>query len=411
MPSSCDELPGRLRDLCTGIGHDGRPNPRPQDVEHWHNKVWKNEYARPTIGAGHRTGQARTTSTTVRAKDVPCTTCSKPRTMSTVILDAATRVANLAGAAVDFVQDGMATTSPEQQAHRLQVCGSCPLNNEGWCDQSKGGCGCKLSLKVIPRSSLCPQGKWFPYHDFHQPLVNPTRNLIFHIYPKVGKEWNWHWHLANIRRVAHLFNGKIVLATVTGPQLAPAAEVKRIADGIPVTDWIIKPNTRLAETETFPEMLAAVQTDDPNTITFRGHCKGVTHRPEQHQQAWARMMWATCMDLPSVEDALASHVMAGALKCHSPISATHTGYGWFYAGTFYWFRNREIFQRNWTNVKPNRYFPEDWPGTIVKNEEAASLCHDFTGGAVFRGTYWQDKAAPQFEQWKAARPDRDGGLE
>lgn len=29
----CSEFVGRLLDLCTGIGHDGRPDPRPESVE------------------------------------------------------------------------------------------------------------------------------------------------------------------------------------------------------------------------------------------------------------------------------------------------------------------------------------------------------------------------------------------
>jgi hypothetical protein len=171
------------------------------------------------------------------------------------------------------------------------------------------------------------------------------------------------------------------------------------------------PNSNLAETATFPELLKAVQSEDPNEITFRGHTKGVTHRREQHQQAWARMMWATCMDLPSVEDALASHLMAGALKCHKPLTAKHEGFDWFYAGTFFWFRNREIFQRNWSHMNPNRWFVEEWPGVLCSKQEAACLCHDFTDGAVFRGKYWDDVAAPSFEQWKTARPNRDRELE
>jgi len=343
------------------------------------------------------------------SQDQPCTGCSKPRTLMQTIThtarQAVTRVQNLTGAAVDFLQDGMAVASPEQQEHRRKICAACPLNNDGWCDLDRGGCGCNLAAKVTPRSSSCPQGKWFEYRDLYRPLVNPTRNLIFHIYPRVGKEWNWHWHLDQIRRAAPVFNGEIILATVTGPELAPAAEVRRVAEGIPVSEWIVKPNTRLAETETHLDLLRAVQTDDPNTITLRGHTKGVTHRPEQHEQEWARLMWEACLDLPSVEDALSSHLMAGSLKCHKPITSKHQGYEWFYAGTFFWFRNREIFQREWSVVHPTRWFVEEWPGILCARQEAACLCYDSADGSVFRGRAWADRVAPAFERWRAARKE------
>jgi hypothetical protein len=57
-------------------------------------------------------------------------------------------------------------------------------------------------------------------------------------------------------------------------------------------------------------------------------------------------------------------------------------------------------------MNPTRWFVEEWPGILCSNEESACLCHDFTDGTVFRGGYWQDVAAPDFERWKQARPDR-----
>ena len=316
------------------------------------------------------------------------------------------RLANLASAAVDFWQDGMAVATDEQQQDRLSVCAGCPLNVNGWCDLDQGGCGCNISLKVKARAAYCPQGKWFAQHDTYQPLVNPVRNLIFHLYPKIGAEWNWHWHIENIRRVAHLFNGKICIGIATGEKLAKPDVVQQLLDGVPVSDWIVRKNTpKLGETTTFTDLLRCVETDDANTITFRGHTKGVTHRKEGIEQPWARMMWATSMDLASVDDALASHVMAGPLKCHEPLVSKQP-YRWFYAGTFYWFRNREIFQRNWQHTEATRWFSEYWPGLIAKNEESACLCHDFTDGSVLSEEYWRTVVDPSFEAWKHARPDR-----
>lgn len=341
-----------------------------------------------------------------------CTGCGKSQAIPRGFLEkAARRAVNLKNAAVDFWQDGMALASDEQQAHRLAVCSACPIQTDGWCDDAKGGCGCKLRLKIKARAAYCPAGKWYEYGDRYQPLLNPTRNLIFHVYPKIGAEWNWHWHLSNIRRVAHLFNGRICIGIGVDDNTASADEVQRLLAGVPVAEWIVRPNTKqMAETETLPHLLAAVQTDDPNTITLRGHCKGVTHSRTGIEQTWARLMWSACMHLPSVDDALASHLMAGPLKCHEPLVSKQR-YRWFYAGSWYWFRNREIFQRDWSTMEPTRWYVEAWPGVLAPNEDAACLCHDFTDGSVLREAYWRAVVEPSWEAWKAARPDRMVELE
>jgi hypothetical protein len=309
------------------------------------------------------------------------------------------RLTSLKNAAIDFWQDGMTVASEEQQAKRLEICKACPIYNNGTCDQDRGGCGCNLALKVKARSAYCPAYKWHAHGDNYRPLVSPTRNLIFHIYPKIGAEWNWHEHIERIRRHQHLFNGKIAIAVVTGKGLAAPENVTRLMDGIRVTDWVIAENTRLGETVTMTDLLRIVKTDDPNTITFRGHCKGVTHRKDGIEQPWAEMMWRACMDIQSVEDALASHTMAGALKCHRPLVANRKG-EWFYAGTFYWFRNREIFQRDWERTEPTRWYIEAWPEIVCDKDDAACLFFDHMDRDILSD--WKTIES-EFDFWKAAR--------
>jgi hypothetical protein len=54
---------------------------------------------------------------------------------------------------------------------RLEICKSCTLydtigsgcmvsGTQPCCDESKGGCGCSLTLKTRALSSDCPLGKW-----------------------------------------------------------------------------------------------------------------------------------------------------------------------------------------------------------------------------------------------------------
>lgn len=295
---------------------------------------------------------------------------------------------------------------------REKACANCPHCTDGVCRIENRPLRPTVldTGKLMRRSEKCPAGKWSRQTAGYRPLVSPTRNMIFHIYPLRGAEWNWHWHCDQIRRVAPLFNGTISIGIVTGPELAkPELVQARLAD-VPVKNWVIKPNTKkLAETETFLDLLQTVKTDDPNTITFRGHTKGVTHKQDGAEQPWARLMWATCMDLPSVDDALASHILAGSMKCQEPLVQRERG-NWFYAGTFFWFRS-DVFQRDWSSFEPTRWWPEYWPGQVADNHEAACLCHDYTKGSVLNNPYWHQEVASDFELWKSARPHRRLDLE
>ena len=332
----------------------------------------------------------------------PATTCcgKKKRTIAS-----STRTALLARQLQERTADATPATSAVV-AHRQSVCASCPLNRNGMCEASSVA----ISETIHRRADACLVGKWFPQNDSYRPLVNPTRNMLFHIYPLLGAEWNWQWHIDQIHRVAPLFNGRVAIGIAEGDGLARPEVVQAALNGVPVTDWVIRHNSKqLGETSTFVDLLSLVKTDDPNTITFRGHTKGVTHKRSGVEQHWARLMWATCMDLPSVDDALASHIMAGSMKCHEPLVARDRG-NWFYAGTMFWAKS-DVFTRNWSHSEPTRWWPEYWPGQVADEHEAACLCHDFTKSSVLNTAYWVDEALADFELWKSARPNRRIDLE
>lgn len=402
MTASCGELRGRMLDLCLCAGQEGRPDPDPKLCIKYRESGLLTAGQSPS-GVG---------KTSVGAKSGGCGGCGQKRAIPPR-KSLLTRAVKLAEATARHIADDSAPTPPDALGFRESQCLECPLNVDRECR----GCGCPLYPNLLNegklrwRSEECPAGKWARHNDNRRPLVNPTRNMIFHVFPLKGAEWNWHWHLEQIVRVAPYFNGRIAIGVGTGHNLAPVEEVQRRLEGVPVTDWIIRPNTKqLGETATFPDLLECVKTDDPNAVTFRGHTKGVTHSRTGIEQAWARLMWATCMDLSSVDDALASHLMAGPMKCHEPLVSTQK-YRWFYAGTFYWFRNREIFQRDWRTMEQTRWYVEAWPGVLCTNAESACLCHDFTDGSVLREAYWREHVEADFELWKTARPNRRLDLE
>jgi len=330
----------------------------------------------------------------------PCQTCRGVK--KSVLARAVDRIVSLKNAAVNFVRDGMHVATAEQQAKRSKICASCPLNNAGWCDDTKGGCGCNLALKVQPRSSSCPLGKWSAYHDDYRPLVNPTRHLMFHLYPLRGNEWNWHWHIEQIRQHQDKFNGKIVIGVGVDKRTAAFDEVQRLFDGICVDHWLRVDNTKLAETLTHVDMLAMLKTDDPNSVIFRGHSKGVTHQRDSVEQKWAKIMWAGNMDLPSVDDALASHLTCGVMRSQTPLVRRKPG-DFFFAGSFYWMRAKEVFERDWRWKENNRWISEYVPSHLFEFAESACVFHDLVPSSVLDHAYFAEHVEPEWAAWKAAR--------
>jgi hypothetical protein len=297
----------------------------------------------------------------------------------------------------------MHIATDEQQAARMAVCRSCPVYNDGWCDAARGGCGCNLSLKVKARAAYCPQRKWFAHTDNYRPLVNPTRSLMFHLYPLRGKEWSWHWHIEQIRQHQHHFNGKIVIGVGVDRSTATIEEVQRLCDGIPVAKWFRANNTpTLAETATHVEMLREVLTDDPNTVVFRFHTKGVTKTPDAVEQRWARLLWEANMDIESVEAALASHLTCGAMRSLKPLVARKGG-NFFFAGSAYWFRAAEALQRDWTHTDRTRWWVEYFPAHVFTRDESACLLYDLAESSVIRQDHFTRFIQPEWDAWRRAR--------
>lgn len=322
------------------------------------------------------------------------------------------RAAKYAEALARHLADDNAATLIADIVYRQQCCRACPFNENDECSL----CSCPLKKNLLNngklawRSEQCPAGRWFRHNANRRPLVNPTRNLIFHLYPKRGAEWNWHWHVDQIRDNAAIFNGKIVIGVGVGEETATIEEVKALFDGVKVAEWVVVNNSKLAETLTHVEMMRAVKTDDPNTVTLRMHTKGVTHRRDGVEQAWKELLWETCLDWQSVNDALTSHLICGPLRSCEPLVKRVSRGQFFYAGSAYWFRNKEAFEREWDYVEQSRWWVEYIPGHLFTFAESSCLLHDFTQGSVLSDELWRETIEPEWYNWRRARERHDSDL-
>lgn len=227
------------------------------------------------------------------------------------------------------------------------------------------------------------------------------RNLLYHIYPVRSATAIWQWNIEELLKRIELFNGNRIVAIALDSETVAPEEVEKAFDGH-VTKFIHSTNEKsLREVITFIPLLENNESTDPNDVTFFAHAKGSGrgYGPETCVRAWTKCMYEVCLDhWELVQESLKSHAMAGAFRRFGQFQ-TRGSHQWHYSGTFYWFRNRDVYRRNWRYL-PNRFWGvEAWPGLMFKPEETACLFHDQCGD-LYQWEYWTSKVEPELTRWK-----------
>lgn len=240
----------------------------------------------------------------------------------------------------------------------------------------------------------------------------PTRHLIFHLWPSL-KSSNWRWNVEQLKRRIELFNGLRSIGVATGPETASLHEVQNAFGNVRIDHWIEvanepltgEPGQVLAQTRhsslvgeglTFQSLLNTLPTG-PEHVTFYGHGKGcryadrgatTTHShpgfPKDffsHSRRWGEMMYRICLDHWSeVHAALRQQPMAGGFKRYDDFNLPDNWH-WHYSGTFFWFRNEDVFARpQWRHLHPQMYGQvEAWPAGLFQAAEVACLFGDAAG--------------------------------
>lgn len=247
-------------------------------------------------------------------------------------------------------------------------------------------------------------------------LSECKRNLVYHIAPASGNG-TWQRNVEQILKRINLFNGRRIVSIVRGRPIAEAGNRRgRLITPLDPPEAVIEafkgeaeclifdndPNLR--EVVTFVPMLKKVESLDPQEVTFCAHAKGVT-RPVNAGvtvHPWAEILYETCLDYwPLVRSLLERRAMAGSLKKIGP-GFRGSQSSWHYSGTFYWFRNRDVFSRDWRRVDQAWWGTESWPGVMFHEEEAACIFHS---GVVpklnmYSMDYLKGVVLPELEQWR-----------
>ena len=95
---------------------------------------------------------------------------------------------------------------------------------------------------------------------------------------------------------------------------------------------------------------------------------------------WTKMLYNSTLDHYSeVKKSLRQFPITGSMKRYGDFNKPNT-WRWHYSGTFYWFRNQDVFSRpNWTRLVPFYGCVECWPSCVFKASEGGCLFGDNVG--------------------------------
>lgn len=226
--------------------------------------------------------------------------------------------------------------------------------------------------------TVYPQGDTYPAVE--------VRNLIYHVYAPFGSD-EWKANLDKLRPHRQLFNGKVVIAVASDTASRSRADIAAYLgwDGV---EWIDCNNNRtLRETASLRRLLEAVQSTAANEATFYGHTKGTaTVENMQAVRRWRNAMYHhllghadECMEYMRHHAAVGTTRISWQTGTHFvwPSGLTKDG-NWMFSGTFFWFRNEQVFSRpEALQVVPDRYGAEAWIGRVLPLDASCTIYQPF----------------------------------
>lgn len=286
---------------------------------------------------------------------------------------------------------------------RASICEACEHRNTE--DNACTLCGCRLNPNNVLGDKLswavskCPVGKWGKY--VHSSYTDQSRHLLFHIWPRKTHAGTWQRNLDQLKLRWPLFTGKRVIAVATSSDSHPFEAVQEYMHGYEC-EWVqVENNPNLREVATFDQLFESVE-NLPGYI-FYAHAKGVTKpvNPGVSIHAWTTTMYEILLDYwPLVENALKTHCTAGIFKKSVDGAFDGSRSTWHYSGSFCWFKNAELWRRNWRSIEQVWFGIESYPSMIFSREEAACLFYESTKQFdLYRLHNWQ-RIETELKQWR-----------
>lgn len=309
-----------------------------------------------------------------------------------------TRISNYK-AAVSYWTDAGKPVRDKQEVEAIyeSLCKPCERYNGKSCTL----CGCKVNKsakallnKIRMATEVCPLGKWghFPHGQLGE-LERPTvRHLLYHVCPlnkERDEQEGWRQNIRQLLKRWGVFNGRKVIAIVTGDGMLPVDRVVQEFGGREIEVVVRENDSVLREVVTFRPLLESLepsaclplQASLESQCFFFAHTKGnSTEGSRRGATYWRNVMYANlldraseCMDRLTKFSAVGTHKMVWRDKMPPYPSGLRAG-EWMFAGTFFWMRCDAVFTNpSWREIPRDRYGAEAWPSLILAPEEAHSM--------------------------------------
>lgn len=249
---------------------------------------------------------------------------------------------------------------------RMKICEGCPLFDNNICM----ACGCNVCDKTRIANEKCPTQKWDKYF---QEIIKPknTSHLNSSVKHIVYYLWNnntdtVNYHLDKLARTIDIFNGQRIITVVNGD-----SELFKKVESIGFKTTIRGENKTgeyPAESYYFHQMISKLPNDG---LTFYGHGKGVSYSTKDFNEGpikpWCENMYNSCLfgymdHLPILEN----NIFSGTNLRTSRNTLV-------YPGTFFWFKNEDVFKLNWQLLDNSYGGVEYWPGKITGNQYMGAI--------------------------------------
>jgi hypothetical protein len=236
-----------------------------------------------------------------------------------------------------------------------------------------------------------------------------TRHLLYFVYPRRGSRWRL--RLQRLRERLPLFNGRRLVAVATDDTTEATAATVAAALGGDCDVGEVANDPGLREVAAFETLFGRLSDHSGDgEATLFGHAKGVTQPPERPCHRWGDVMEEVCLDYwPLVAETLTTAPVAGCFKkVGRGWKASESKSLWHYSGSWFWFRNRDLYSRPWQAVERFWCGIETYPSVLFGVDEAASLFH--TGAVprlnLYNPDYWRRTVEPAYAEFRERNADR-----
>lgn len=273
---------------------------------------------------------------------------------------------------------------------RMKICEGCPLFDNNICM----ACGCNLCDKTKIANESCPEHKWGKYF---QEVIKPSNTSILNSSVKHIMYYMWNnnsdiigYHLDKLLRTIDIFNGERIATVVDGD-----ANLLHKLDSMGFKTIIRGTNQSgeyPAESYYFHQMLSKLPKDG---LTFYGHAKGVSYATKEFNEGpvklWCENLYNSCLfgynDHLSI---LEQNIFSGSMLRTNRKTLV-------YPGTFFWFKNKDVFDLNWQLLDNSYGGVEYWPGKITNNQymgaaDSTGKDNDFLD--LYSLDFWTTKVKP-----------------